>query len=322
MKNIVALIGAGACVLGVALIAIAFLFARNDLSMLNTGVEYDKLQYVCTKDVSSIEIEESSNEVFVKKGNVDKVTVDYYYNQKELEYTFEETNSTLTVKRVPKKNSFSGGINIDFDWPKLIVTVPEKEYENIDIMLSSGGVEVSDITVKSLNIQNSSGSAKVDSIKSENLYVKNTSGSISVSGIQTTSLETSNSSGSINLSDISASLVKAQNTSGGIHVENVKASSVYAQSSSGSIHFTTVSADDVNGITTSGGISLEALDAASAITLQASSGSIHGSVVGRQEDFSIFTNTGSGSSNLHDGMGGSKQLNCTTTSGSIKIDFE
>lgn len=321
MKNKVIIIAAGSCIIGVLLIAIALFIARKDHSMLNTNVKYDKLQYVCSSDVTSIEVEESSNEVFIKKGDVDKIVVDYYYDEKYLEYTFEEHDSTFTVKRVPKKLSISWGINIDFDWPKLILTVPEKEYDNIDVKLSSGSVAVSDLTVKNLKVKNSSGSLKIADVKGENVHVENTSGSLSVNGVQTTTLEADNSSGKINISDITASSLRAENTSGGIDIDNVNSSAISAKTSSGGLRIENTSCDTISGKSTSGNIKIESLDAATEIVLQASSGGIHGSIVGKAEDFSIITNTTSGSSNLQNGNGGSKRLNCETTSGNIKIDF-
>ena len=137
----------------------------------------------------------------------------------------------------------------------------------------------------------------------------------------TTTLEADNSSGKINLSDITASSLRAENTSGGIDIDNVNSSAISAKTSSGGLRIENTSCDTINGKSTSGNIKIEALDAATEIVLQASSGGIHGSIVGKAEDFSIITNTTSGSSNLQNGNGGSKQLNCETTSGNIKIDF-
>ena len=302
MKNKKVAIGICLCVIGVIMVAIAFLLAGKDWSKLNIGVKYEHLQYVCSEDATSIVVRENANKVIIQKGNVDKITVDYCYDKKTLDYTFEESDSTLSVKRVAKKFSFFDGIQINFETPKLIITVPEGKYDNLDVKLTSGSLEISELAVSNITVKDTSGSVKLSDIECDTLNVKNTSGVIK-------------------LNDITASSIETGSTSGRTDIENVETSSICANVSSGTIKFVNVSADEVNGEATSGSMKLEKLDVAKAMNLKLTSGSVSGSVVGAPEDFTIISNITSGTSNLTNGGTGSKQLNCNVTSGSIKIKF-
>ena len=136
-------------------------------------------------------------------------------------------------------------------------------------------------------------------------------------------LDIANSSGSMHLTDITGESVAVKNTSGSIHLTNVTSGSdVTVENTSGSISLENVDAQgDVSVKGVSGSIKLSGLKAGGNITLKNTSGSIKGSIVGKESDYSIRAKVVSGSTNLTNSEGGSKELNASTTSGSIKIEF-
>ena len=69
-----------------------------------------------------------------------------------------------------------------------------------------------------------------------------------------------------------------------------------------------------------GEISLEDLRA-DFITLHTSTGTVSGTVAGREEDYAITASCSTGSCNLHDRQGGSKQLDVRVSTGSVNIKF-
>ena len=317
------IIAAGACVLGALLIALSISLTRGDWSKLNMStIEYEKLQYDCTSDISAIEIYETSNEVMVVPGDVKKATVNYFYNEKYLNYEITEQNGTLTVKRLKGKKNIDFSFGFEFEWPEVVVTVPDKEYEKICINLSSGGAKVSDIDVNRIDVSNSSGLISLENVDASMIDVSNTSGAINLSDITADTVEATSTSGGVKLSNVTAPFVTAEATSGSLSLENIVASDVNTKVSSGFLNLRGVKADNINGKTTSGSVKVENLDAAKSISLEATSGSIRGTIIGNESDFSIISNTGSGSSNVESRIGGDKELNLKTTSGSIHVDFE
>ena len=136
-------------------------------------------------------------------------------------------------------------------------------------------------------------------------------------------LDVENTSGSISLKEIGAKSVMVENTSGSITLDHVSSGSdITVNNTSGTISFTEIVAQgNVKADNTSGTIKLDNLSSGEDISLETTSGSIKGTIAGKESDYRITASVVSGSCNLKNTDQGSKKLNTSTTSGSIKIEF-
>lgn len=315
-KNTGLFIATGILILGIILVILSFVFSMGkgnhfsnsfyvvyddaEKKFTNADGNFDRLLYEASSKINSLQIEESSNRVEIVSGDVDKVTVEYSFLEKVLEYNIEEKDGTLIFERKPSRNYFSFNFGLGEDG--LLVTVPEEDFENIKVHSSSGSIKLDGVNADSFDVKNSSGSIRIKDVTASDFNVENSSGSISV---QDSTIENSS----------------VKNTSGGITLENVSGEAVDVSTSSGSIHLDSVCATSVDANATSGGIIVDSLDCKKSITLKNSSGGIHGTIVGKESDFAILADTSSGSNNLNNSREGEKELTCETTSGSIHLQF-
>ncbi len=267
---------------GILIVGGALLLAGGDFSVINTsGETYVDKEYVCRGEIDSISIDESSNGVIFESADVKNVIVKYCESDK-VKYDITEKNAQLTVIK-DTKFSISWGINLKDT--KVTVLVPKTFAGDITVKSSSGSIKIADASANKVDLNHSSGSIELINISIAD------------------KLEAVNTSGSIKLENVTAKSVDLSNTSGSVTITNVNA------------------ADSANVKTSSGSIKLDRLKAGGNITLKCTSGSVKGSICGKESDFSISAGCTSGSCNLENSSGASRELSAKTTSGSIKIEF-
>ena len=335
-------------VAGLVLIAIGFGMVRGDYMKLNgksTQGNWVNETYECTSNIDHIDIDERSETTKVVTGNVDKPVISYWHYEKDediVEIT-EKSGTLHFVRKERKVFSFGPIVSFNVQDTSTLVTLP-RDYkgkievsassgsvfaegisneDDVKLEASSGSVHATSLNCKDVELKATSGSIKAEDIVSEGeAKLSNTSGSISVKKLTVKDdFSAKNSSGSIKLEDLTCKDLEAENTSGGVRLDQVTAKEASIKSSSGSVKLDDVSADKVDAKSTSGSISLKDLTSPE-IVMKANSGGIHGNIKGNEKDYSIISSTGSGSCNLKDSREGSKSLDVSTTSGSIRITFD
>lgn len=273
-------------VVGVMLISISMFVTRGNKGALNSKAVSTNVErtYECKNKIDDIEASVRSSSLKVIASDVDKPVVICYENDYE-KYQVEEKGSKLTITKLDTPN-ISFGVNFNFDESGVIVYIPKEYGGELEAECSSGAVSVEDFNGKELKVGTSSGSIKVSGA--------NVAGDAGASS----------SSGSIKIDGITCEKLTCTSTSGSVYVNDATVEK------------------DVCFDTTSGAVKFDSLKAKGDIECESTSGSVRGSIVGSEADYSIRTKTTSGSCNLTDSKGGSKNLNVKTTSGSIHIDFE
>lgn len=283
MKNVL-IIGASLVVLGIMFMVGGYMLAGRNLSGFNSkNNNYVERTYECKGDIDSIRVEERSEHMTVKSGDVDKVTVTCYDNKDNEIYNIEEKDGSLAVIK-NEKEGFSF-FEIDFTDKETVITLPRDYKGSLDLKASSGGIDLTDITGTDIKIENTSGSIKISNTTADSLSAENSSGSITLKNVT------------------SGSDISVANTSGSIKFENVTADG------------------DVKAKGSSGSIKLDNLNAAGNIEINNTSGSITGAIKGKKSDYKIRAEVTSGSCNLDNTDNGSRELNVKTTSGRIDIEF-
>lgn len=283
MKGTVA-IALGMITGGILLVGLGYMLVGADMTGFNSkNSHYIEKTYECTEDVDSIRIDELSGAVVLQAGDVDKVSVAYSDKEKTI-YEITEEKGELAITRL--KESGSGFFQIDFSEHVMTITVPDSFKGKVDITDKSGRISLNRIDGKEISVQNTSGSIRMDDVScKKDLTAGNTSGSVQMKNVE--------AGGDVHI----------ENTSGSIKLEQLQAKGNVAVKGS------------------SGGIRLDELDAGGNIILKNTSGSIKGTIVGKESDYRIDSHVSSGSNNLTNSDQGEKELNVSTTSGSIRILF-
>ncbi len=278
------LFGIASSITGVLLMGLAYLMVGGDFSKFNirNGKSVEKT-YSSESAIEKIEIKETSGEISIEEGDVEKPEVWYQENDNQ-KYDIKEENGVLKIEKVSDGRNFF--FNFDFSSKDLKVTVP-KDYKG------------------EIKVKCTSGSTVVDSVNAAELTIDNTSGSVRIRDTRVSGdLKVGNTSGSVHISDCEAENIDVTNTSGSIRFDDTEAfDSFSAKGTSGSIKF--------NSLKTGGDI-----------TVSNTSGSIRGTIIGDKDDYKITAGASSGSCNLKNTSKGDKELNANVKSGSIKIEFE
>ena len=344
----VTLIAIICCLAGLFLMIIAACLFRGKTTLLWSGkgsAEYVKKTYECKNKIDDINIEMTSDSVKVVRGNVSNIKIEYVEVPDRYIYEIDESGSNLSIKYKTISNFSLFSITIGINDTSMTVTVPSDFDGKLNIKSSSGSIRTESLTLESLDLTNTSGSIKInDCDVKDDINAKNSSGSINIQKASGADITATNTSGGVRLENIKASGkveaesssgsvrfndVKAEGdlsgkaTSGSVRLEKVTCEELTLKANSGSIHLNDVKAEgSFEAKTSSGGIHFDALEVGKDISMSANSGSIRGTIIGSEDDYSIISKTGSGSSNLNDSRNGSKNMDVSTTSGSIKIYFD
>lgn len=345
MKKII-LIAGGCSLIGLILMGIAFIGIRGNITELSTrNVESERKEYTCSSDIQNIEADITSDNIEVRTGDVDHVTLTYYNRPDYSEYEITESGDTLRIKYKDLNGPIHFVVNIGYvpDEPVTII-VPESFAGKLDLESTSGRILTESMSVSSLDLSNTSGGISVQDTASDGkINLTTTSGSIHVENTESTGITASNTSGGISIDDTkvrgnitlncnsgSVNLgtvtaegdIKVTTTSGTRTLTDVVADNITTNATSGSLKAVRVSANDsISSSATSGTTRLEELYAGRSITINANSGSVSGSIIGSEDDFAIIANTTSGSCNLNSTKDGEKNLEISTTSGTVNISF-
>ncbi len=325
------------------------------------GMRTEK-NYTCSDKINSLTVNETSVKAVIKRGDVKTPEIRYYVDEDREEVIIKEKDGNLTFTRKEKNIIEFAFFNVDFTQYVTEIILPEDFCGPVNCICSSGGAEVTGLDGTSVTVEATSGSLKVEDIRAEELTVsassgsvrvnnvevagdakiKTTSGSIKANSVKCKDLSSGSSSGSNELKEAEAKNIKVtatsgsircydltavrnielSNSSGSIRLEDSQAEKIVAKNSSGGHDYTNVKADLIYGEATSGSLKFSGLEIGKSGEFHATSGTVRGNIRGSEDDFSIITETGSGSSNLPNTRSGEKTLDITTTSGSIRVSFE
>lgn len=339
------LIAGGCSLAGLLLMIVAFIAARGNLAELSTrNVQAVQKEYECSTDIIKIDADITSDNLEIRTGDVEYISVSYYDRPEYNEYKITESGDSLGIRYVDLHPIEVMTIDLDLEDKPVIITVPESFSGKVNISSSSGSIIAESINVSSLDLENTSGSIRINDVDiATDAKLSNTSGGINVENLVCKNLTASNTSGGIsiensniyekldakcNSGDISLRSVTVKKgariatTSGTRYLEDVSAEYLNSDGSSGSLKAVDVTVkNDFSSSTTSGSVTLDRVESGNTIKISAASGDVRGTVVGYEDDFNISVNTSSGSCNLKDSSDGNKKLTVSTTSGSIDIDF-
>ena len=293
-----ALITAGACVLlGAAVSVSAFAKMDYDITRLDTFV-YETNEAVIEDKFQNIRIEDTNSDVRIFLSEDNKCTAKFIEGE-DIHHTARVENGTLYITNDEHTHWDTFFMSV-FHFRDLAVELylPEKEYNDLYVEVSSGDVNVYDeLFFKNAYCECSSGdiSFYADAGK---LTSKCTSGDIKISGTKTDTVEAKCTSGDITALGVECKEFSAYATSGDIELKSV------------------VSSGNFRAETSSGDIELKACDGQK-VELDATSGDIEGSFLTNKM---FRADSSSGDVDLPDdesAINGS--CNANTSSGDIEL---
>ena len=255
----IALITAGAClVLGAAVSVSAFASMDFDFNKLDT-VKKVTNEVVIEDNFNSINIDDSSSDIKILPSTDNKCRIEFYEYLNE-SHTTKIENNTLYIECEDGGSWMNHFHLFNFRSPYVEVHLPEKEYNSLNIKISSGDITVDEsFSFKNADCECSSGDIDFYA-DADILDVQTTSGDVKLSGVKADTINTNCTSGDMTTNGVQCKSISAQCTSGDIELKSVVSSGGFMVQ------------------TSSGDIELKACDGQK-IELEASSGDIEGSLL-------------------------------------------
>lgn len=265
----------------------------------------------------------SSADVIVTPSADDMIHLSYD-NSEDCYFELKDGASELTLKQEQAGSFFFGFLHIQETHVKVTLSIPTGHEGTLNINGASSGISISDLDIAgSFEIYSVSGEISIENCEAKEVQTGSTSGNIELTSVETDYIKAESVSGELRVSEITKSIpLELASVSGEVYAENVKASELGIKTISGHISLRNTSGQKVSFSTTSGGVELDGADFRE-ITFETVSGDIRGTVSGAAEDYTIYTDTVSGSNNLSSLRGnGDRTIDLSSTSGSFDISFE
>jgi len=223
-------------------------------------------------EIDSLDIEVGSGDLVIEVWENDYISVDY--ENIPVEYEIFEEDDTLVIE---KKDSITLIWNISFT---------EKQKIHIHVPAST--------TLERVDVEKGSGSAKLIGLLADEIYMDNGSGGLGISDVTTKKLHVDSGSGGVNISNSIAERSVFYSGSGSFVVQDCELGETSMDSGSGFVNLENVVAKNLVVDTGSGRV-----DVSGSLTgncmFESGSGSLNVMVYGKEENYNIRTDMGSGS---------------------------
>jgi len=296
-------------------------FRNGGSSETSTKTEHiDKNIEATGQDIT---LDLSSADVTVTPSSDDMIHLSYD-NSENCYFELKDDASELTLKQELSGGFFFGFLHLQETHVNVTLSIPTGHEGTLNISGASSEISISDIDISgSFGIYSVSGKISIENCKTKDVQTGNTSGGIELTSVETDNIKAESVSGELRVSEIKKSIpIELASVSGGVYAENVKASNLGIETISGHVSLRSAAGQKVSFSTTSGAVELESADFRE-ITFNTVSGDIRGTVSGSAEDYTVYSDTVSGSNNLSSLRGhGERTIDLSSTSGSFDISFE
>lgn len=301
-----ALLVIGAVLCAVSLQSVGFDFYR--LSTSNGRSKEMKKETFDAQEIFKIQLEIDIDDLHLIRSEDSQIHLQYT-NWDNRKYEVSSNGGTLTVAQGVGKGPYSiQWFSFDFgdENNDMLLALPEGYAGDLQISSDVGNVELEEALrlSGSLDCQLDSGSFRADSLTAPRITVETDIGSITGSGWSAgTYLFLATQTGDIDLesSQVAGDLI-CQTDIGEITLSAVESGTVQLSTQTGDIHLERLRADS--------------------ITASTDIGDISGTLVGVEAEYTIFTETDIGDSNLKDRAGTTqRQLELETETGDISVQF-
>lgn len=209
----------GLSILGLLIISPGNAFITNRFSFgtknidLERSIDADRLQ--------NIRIETGSADVKVIQGNSQQIVVRLQGQARlkeadQIELVAESNNELLSIEMDRPSRGFQWGLgNTRLD---MTVELPDKEWNDLSIQVSSGNIQLSEIKGKSVKTNTSSGNMDLKDIQATLIEMKASSGNIELQQFKAEQVTFDVSSGNAKLKE-GAGEIKGRTSSGNIELE-------------------------------------------------------------------------------------------------------
>lgn len=283
-----------------------------DFKKLSTE-KYETNKTSINENINNILIKTDTSDVVFLPSESNETSV-ICYEAKNANHSVNVNNGTLTIE-INDTRKWYEFIGFNLNTPKITVNIPEGEYGELNINLSTGDVNIPrSFKFKNMDISGSTGTVTNYASAKNDIKIKTSTGNICVEKISANTLDLSVSTGEITASEIVCnSDVKFKVSTGKSNLNNIKCKNLATSGNTGDITLkNAIATDKFNIKRTTGEIKFENSDALE-IFVQTDTGNVTGNLL---TDKVFLTHTDTGRVNVPKTVTGGK-CEITTDTGDI-----
>ena len=199
-------------------------------------------QFQTAQEIDRISVEDAISDVTIRTADTDHITVDYADTDEKPLYTISVEDGLLRIQ-TGSLDKIGGRIVSGLSNRDLVITLPQKQYQELSVALAVGTLSV-------------------EGVKAAQLTAEATVNTVELSGIQADQLNAASAVGKVTLRDSRIGNAEIEGNVGGVAVENVDASERLTVSSVvGKISLEDVTAYELIVLTALGQMSWENVEA-------------------------------------------------------------
>ncbi len=270
-KWVKALLITGLCILGAGIAACIIAFALNGFRLWRNPIpapsgssetRREELHEIITEDFSDIIIDTVTCDVDIRKSPNSECRLDYTYTpvSDHSEVICKVENGTLIFRHVYQSanvrwwdvsrlwkqlTDLINNVGIFDGGSHLVVYLPEKEYGELNIDLTTGDLDITEVAASNIITDLTTGNIKISDIQTAGLEAELTTGNIALDGISSTGKTVlSVVTGDLSITNSVLNEAEINGTTSDIYVENLEANKLKASTVTGDI--TGKIASDIN----------------------------------------------------------------------------
>ncbi|MEN2768924.1 DUF4097 family beta strand repeat-containing protein [Ornithinibacillus xuwenensis] len=134
-------------------------------------------EFYVESDNASVEIIPTDEEV---------MTVEFTANESHTKYKFEakqDGNKLSVIAKEKFLKFFNVSFDFDFSSPKLVIQLPEKQYENLQVDVDNGKIIAENLTIENVDLESENGRIRVSSLDATSTKVQSENGRIELQDV-------------------------------------------------------------------------------------------------------------------------------------------
>ena len=310
----------------------ALIFACGALAVYVFGVKDAVVEKVSSEwteaskvfdagEVPNVDIELEACSLFIGRSDDGKVHLDYY-EREDIDLSIETDADGLHIHQ--KLRGWKIRFSLLADSKQFKLLLPESFDGNVKSELTVGETRIDNFsTPGKLDIRNTTGEMIIYDVKASECSLVSTTGRLVIGRCEFTgAFSVNGTTGRREISNVICASADIVNTTGSMTISDCELGDVEIESTTGAIKLVSVKANKLDANVTTGSMVLDHVDAKE-LKLEATTGSISGTLAGSFEDYSITSDSTTGSCNLpFRSVGrGDRTLDAETTTGRISISF-
>ena len=199
-------------------------------------------QFQTAQQIDRIRVEDAISNVTISTTDTDHITVDYADTTEKPLYTISVEDGLLRIQ-TESLDKIGGGIVSRLSNRDLVITLPQKQYQDVSVALTVGTLSVEGVKAAQLTANSAVNRVKLSGIQADQLNATSAVGQVTVHDSQIGNAEIEGAVGGVAVKNVTASgQLTVTNIVGSVSLKDVTAHELIVQAALGNTSYRNVEA--------------------------------------------------------------------------------